>query len=250
MNWDKVCCTKANGGLGIRKQNTFGSSLSAVYWKKKNARLQSDNRLQIHQEMDLLLLHLWFRESMLLACHPKRGIPLIGNRHYLKPSSWLFRLRRLIELSTWTRHPILLFEALFPWGKRNKALAVEPSYCPKTLIGSIKRIAYVLRGMESPCFSPLSTKAFWFDQTVSNFHFQMGTHIDPLGYTVSVQSEIHYSYQGVFSLPYSFIHTCIRSEFLKVKVVAEFRFFIRIRTRLSSTPILSHLNEWLFSKKD
>lgn len=89
---------------------------------------------------------------MLLACHPKKGIR--QSSLPLRPSSWLFRLRRLnvrlIELSTCTRHPILLFEALFPWGKRNKALAVEPSSCPKNsaLIGSIKRIAYVLRVRE------------------------------------------------------------------------------------------------------
>lgn len=55
----------------------------------------------------------------------------------------------------------------------------------------------------------------------------VGRHIDRLGYTVSVQSEINYqlSYQGVFSLPYTnTIHRHLRSEFLKV--VAYFPFLI------------------------
>ena len=67
VNWDKVCCTKANGGLGIRGHKTnlalgrfhhFQANPSIKKKKQKNAHLQSDNRLQIHQELDLLLIHL------------------------------------------------------------------------------------------------------------------------------------------------------------------------------------------------
>ncbi|KAL2457062.1 Uncharacterized protein Fot_56473 [Forsythia ovata] len=89
-----------------------------------------------------------------LPPEPEEGNSIDRKSSRLSTLELAFRLRRLnvrlIELSTCTRHPILLFEALFPWGKRNKALAVEPSSCPKNsaLIGSIKRIAYVLRVRE------------------------------------------------------------------------------------------------------